>query len=83
MINARETAPRVLHHNLLSGCGAGFPIGKDTGLCPPGVHRAQGGELSYSLAWSGILFSLTPSTWIAFWKSNKKTRSINIKIPVW
>ncbi|KAL9834246.1 glutathione hydrolase 5 proenzyme isoform 2-T2 [Geothlypis trichas] len=27
VINARETAPRVLHHNLLSGCGAGFPIG--------------------------------------------------------
>ncbi|NXV60973.1 GGT5 hydrolase, partial [Molothrus ater] len=27
VINARETAPRVFPHNLLSGCGAGFPIG--------------------------------------------------------
>ncbi|NXL20393.1 GGT5 hydrolase, partial [Setophaga kirtlandii] len=27
VINARETAPRVFHHNLLSGCRAGFPIG--------------------------------------------------------
>ncbi|NXA83946.1 GGT5 hydrolase, partial [Thryothorus ludovicianus] len=27
VINARETAPREFPHNLLSGCGAGFPIG--------------------------------------------------------
>ncbi|NWT28164.1 GGT5 hydrolase, partial [Cardinalis cardinalis] len=27
VINARETAPRAFPHNLLSGCGAGFPIG--------------------------------------------------------
>ncbi|XP_068065212.1 glutathione hydrolase 5 proenzyme [Anomalospiza imberbis] len=27
VINARETVPRVFPHNLLSGCGAGFPIG--------------------------------------------------------
>ncbi|NXO05804.1 GGT5 hydrolase, partial [Oriolus oriolus] len=27
VINARETVPRVLPHNLLSGCGPGFPIG--------------------------------------------------------
>ncbi|XP_068887124.1 glutathione hydrolase 5 proenzyme [Aphelocoma coerulescens] len=27
VINARETAPRVFPHNLLSGCGSGFPIG--------------------------------------------------------
>ncbi|NWZ91972.1 GGT5 hydrolase, partial [Nesospiza acunhae] len=27
VINTRETAPRVFPHNLLSGCGAGFPIG--------------------------------------------------------
>ncbi|NXU45325.1 GGT5 hydrolase, partial [Drymodes brunneopygia] len=26
VINARETVPRVFPHNLLSGCGAGFPI---------------------------------------------------------
>ncbi|XP_064248708.1 glutathione hydrolase 5 proenzyme isoform X1 [Passer domesticus] len=27
VINARETVPRVFPHNLLSGCGTGFPIG--------------------------------------------------------
>ncbi|KAM6051957.1 glutathione hydrolase 5 proenzyme [Chlamydotis macqueenii] len=27
VINARETAPRVFPHDLLSGCSAGFPIG--------------------------------------------------------
>ncbi|XP_058707710.1 glutathione hydrolase 5 proenzyme [Poecile atricapillus] len=27
VINARETVPRVFPHNLLSGCGAGFPFG--------------------------------------------------------
>ncbi|NXG97057.1 GGT5 hydrolase, partial [Loxia leucoptera] len=27
VINARETVPRVFRHDLLSGCGAGFPIG--------------------------------------------------------
>ncbi|XP_023793471.1 glutathione hydrolase 5 proenzyme isoform X2 [Cyanistes caeruleus] len=27
VINARETVPRVFAHNLLSGCGAGFPFG--------------------------------------------------------
>ncbi|NXB27338.1 GGT5 hydrolase, partial [Eulacestoma nigropectus] len=27
VINARETVPRVFPHNLLSGCGSGFPIG--------------------------------------------------------
>ncbi|XP_059719934.1 glutathione hydrolase 5 proenzyme [Haemorhous mexicanus] len=27
VINARETVPRVFPHDLLSGCGAGFPIG--------------------------------------------------------
>ncbi|NXC55341.1 GGT5 hydrolase, partial [Aleadryas rufinucha] len=27
VINARETVPRVAPHNLLSGCGSGFPIG--------------------------------------------------------
>ncbi|NXA65058.1 GGT5 hydrolase, partial [Mohoua ochrocephala] len=27
VINARETVPRVFPHNLLSGCGPGFPIG--------------------------------------------------------
>ncbi|NWW33409.1 GGT5 hydrolase, partial [Panurus biarmicus] len=27
VINARETVPQVFHHNLTSGCGAGFPIG--------------------------------------------------------
>ncbi|NXE34938.1 GGT5 hydrolase, partial [Ptilorrhoa leucosticta] len=27
VINARETVPRVFSHNLLSGCGPGFPIG--------------------------------------------------------
>ncbi|NWH32493.1 GGT5 hydrolase, partial [Chloropsis hardwickii] len=27
VINARETVPREFPHNLLSGCGAGFPIG--------------------------------------------------------
>nr|XP_054501648.1 glutathione hydrolase 5 proenzyme [Agelaius phoeniceus] len=27
VINARETAPRVFPYNLLSACGAGFPIG--------------------------------------------------------
>ncbi|XP_008630316.1 PREDICTED: gamma-glutamyltransferase 5 isoform X1 [Corvus brachyrhynchos] len=27
VINARETVPRVFPHNLLSGCGRGFPIG--------------------------------------------------------
>ncbi|XP_015499498.1 glutathione hydrolase 5 proenzyme [Parus major] len=27
VINARETAPRVFPHNLLSDCGAGFPFG--------------------------------------------------------
>ncbi|NXE68918.1 GGT5 hydrolase, partial [Calcarius ornatus] len=27
VINARETAPRAFPHNLLPGCGAGFPIG--------------------------------------------------------
>lgn len=30
VINARETVPRVFLHNLLSGCAAGFPVGKDT-----------------------------------------------------
>ncbi|XP_005524527.1 PREDICTED: gamma-glutamyltransferase 5 [Pseudopodoces humilis] len=27
VINARETVPQVFPHNLLSGCGAGFPFG--------------------------------------------------------
>ncbi|NXM21037.1 GGT5 hydrolase, partial [Ploceus nigricollis] len=27
VINARETVPQMFPHNLLSGCGAGFPIG--------------------------------------------------------
>lgn len=53
MINARETVPQGFPHNLLSDCNTSFPIGKDsawaTGVCPPGVHRAQGGELSISL----------------------------------
>lgn len=53
MINARETVPRVFPDDLLSGCNARFPVGKDTvwttDVCPPGVHRTQGGELSTSL----------------------------------
>lgn len=53
MINARETVPRIFPHDLLSGCLAGFHIGKDTAwataVCSPGVHRTQGGELSTSL----------------------------------
>lgn len=53
VINARETTPQTFPRDLLSSCNAGFPIGKDTAwataVCPPGVHRAQGGELSTSL----------------------------------
>ncbi|NXF19304.1 GGT5 hydrolase, partial [Rhodinocichla rosea] len=35
VINARETAPRVFPHNLLSGCAPGFPI---VLLCSSGPH---------------------------------------------
>lgn len=46
VINARETVPRVFPHDLLSGCAAGFPIGKDTDWAMPSwraVRKAQGG----------------------------------------
>ncbi|NXG60179.1 GGT5 hydrolase, partial [Hemiprocne comata] len=43
VINARETAPRVFPHDLLSGCAAGFPIGKDTACSPRWI--AVPGEL--------------------------------------
>ncbi|NXT94771.1 GGT5 hydrolase, partial [Anhinga rufa] len=38
VINARETVPRVFPHNLLSGCGAGFPIGPQW-IAVPGELR--------------------------------------------
>uniref|UniRef100_A0A8B9FY75 Gamma-glutamyltransferase 5 n=1 Tax=Amazona collaria TaxID=241587 RepID=A0A8B9FY75_9PSIT len=40
VINARETVPRVFLHNLLSGCAAGFPVGKDRDwIAVPGELR--------------------------------------------
>ncbi|NXK36766.1 GGT5 hydrolase, partial [Piprites chloris] len=38
VINARETAPRVFPHNLLSACGRGFPIGSPW-IAVPGELR--------------------------------------------
>ncbi|NXC68570.1 GGT5 hydrolase, partial [Anhinga anhinga] len=38
VINARETVPRMFPHNLLSGCGAGFPIGPQW-IAVPGELR--------------------------------------------
>lgn len=48
VINARETVPRGFPHDLLSGCAAGLPIGKDTdwamrALCAPGMRCTKFG----------------------------------------
>lgn len=42
VINARETVPRVFQPNLLSGCAAGFPVGKDTEWAMRAVSQSSG-----------------------------------------
>lgn len=79
VINARETVPRGFPRDLLSGCAAGLPIGKDTdwamrAVCAPGMQctKVGVGEVRTLLTLSEVLFNCLHSSWIDFCKSKKK-----------
>ncbi|NWQ81104.1 GGT5 hydrolase, partial [Columbina picui] len=81
VINARETVPQRFPHDLLSGCTAGLPVGKDTAMravCAPGVRctKLRVGEVRTLLTLSEVLFNCLHSSGMIFAKVRKNTSSL-------